>query len=76
MNDSINLTEVPTLIIFLETVYGDPDYITIVDRKLEALKESYLNFSTDDTAPIEYLCKILYTHTVSEQHVQRCLSTL
>jgi hypothetical protein len=34
----INVTDVPVLIMVLETAFGDPDHLTTIERKLEALK--------------------------------------
>jgi hypothetical protein len=46
-DDSINLTNIQTLITILETAFGDQDHVTIVKRKLEELKQTNPNFSTD-----------------------------
>jgi hypothetical protein len=42
----INLANILTLIIILETAFGDPDQVTTVERKLEALKPTNYHFST------------------------------
>jgi hypothetical protein len=46
MNNGINLTHVLALIMLLETAFGEPVCITIVEMKLEALKKPNCNFST------------------------------
>jgi hypothetical protein len=46
LDSDVNLTDIPVLITILETAFGDPDSIAIVERKLEVLKQINHDFST------------------------------
>jgi hypothetical protein len=48
-DDRINLSDVLILIAILEIVFGNPDYITMIECKLKALKQTNYYFFTYDT---------------------------
>jgi hypothetical protein len=45
-DEGTNLTDVPALIIVLETAFRDPDHGVTAERKLEILKQTHRDFST------------------------------
>jgi hypothetical protein len=45
-NEDINLTDVLALITILKMPFGDLDHIAIVERQLEALKQTNCDLST------------------------------
>jgi uncharacterized SAM-dependent methyltransferase len=48
-DEGINLTDVLTLITILQIVFGDPDHVTTTEKKLEVLKQTNRDFSTNYT---------------------------
>jgi hypothetical protein len=49
--EGINLTDIVALITVLETVFGDPDSVVTAERKVETLKQTNCDFSTNYVEP-------------------------